>query len=154
MPRTSAIAAEQAEFAIVGPVLAPPPELTEEQRGFWRALVDPYPSERFRPECVPALCELVRAMSRSAKLNEELNAMRRWEINRKTKACDANRSIFLQLSTAAREEAKLINTLSQSLRLVDQSRVPKSLADAKREREPVGARPWAGADMPKPWDAN
>jgi hypothetical protein len=72
MPRTSVVAAEQAPFAIMGEALAPPSELTEEQRGFWRALVDPYPPEKFRPECAPALREFVRAMSRSAKLNEQL----------------------------------------------------------------------------------
>jgi putative tryptophan/tyrosine transport system substrate-binding protein len=59
-PKVSAAEAEVLPFALEGTPLPPPPELSEEEAGYWRGLVDPFPAERFQVDAVPTLIELER----------------------------------------------------------------------------------------------
>jgi hypothetical protein len=140
-----------AAYAVPGRVLPPPEYLTEEQRRFWKALVDPFPPERFSVDHESALVELVRHQAIAAQLNEQLSALRRRDLNRDSKSVNATRRIFLQLADAARHETRIITSISTKLRLLDQSKERKSLATARREQMGVGPKPWethlAGDDI-------
>jgi hypothetical protein len=141
-PKVSAAEAEVLPFALEGTPLSPPPELSEEEAGYWRGLVDPFPAERFQVDAVPTLIELCRAMGRSRKLAEQLDEMRHKRLLGVSSEHVKTRQMFIQLARQAREEAKLIAVLSQKLRLTDQSKHEKRSAQAQRERMAIGPRPW------------
>jgi hypothetical protein len=54
--------------------------LSEEERGYWLAIVSPFPPARFQADAMPTLIELVRAMGRSRKLAEELDGLRQTKL--------------------------------------------------------------------------
>jgi hypothetical protein len=153
-PKVSAAAQVAVEYALEAPKLAPPGYLTAEQAAFWREIVAFFPAERFGPDHVPVLSELVRHMATSAQLNEQLAELRKRDLNRHSAKIDAQRNLFLQLATAAREEAKLIAALSTKLRLTPDVSHTQQKADAERRANPPGARPWSEgeATTPKPWE--
>jgi hypothetical protein len=88
------------------------------------------------------LVELVRHMAISAKLNEEIGGMRRARLTGASPERAKLRRAYCQLVAAHAAESHLIAMLSVKLRLVDQSKSRKVLADAERERTPTGPRPW------------
>jgi hypothetical protein len=132
MPRQSVASHAAVEYALQGPKLAPPVGLTKEQAGYWRALVDAFPAERFGVDHVPVLLELVRHMATSARIDEGLSAMKR-----RPKGAD-----FFALATAARDEAKLIAALASKLRLTPDTTKAQQQAENERKRTPPGPRPW------------
>ena len=142
MPRTPAVESEVLPFAIAAAPMTPPAGLSEEECDYWRRIVDPFPAERFQADAMPTLIELVRAMSRSRKLAEQLDRMRRTRLLGASPERAKLRQLFIQLARHAREEAKLVALLSQKLRMTDQSRSEKRAAAAERRAMPLGPRPW------------
>jgi hypothetical protein len=84
----------------------------------------------------------MRHMSTARQINEQLDLMRRVRLIGPSPERAKARQVFCQLARQAREESKLIAMLSVKLRLADQSKTRKILAEAERERMPVGPRPW------------
>jgi hypothetical protein len=142
MARSSAAAADMIEHAHPKSVLPPPPYLTPEQAATWCALVDPFPAARFGADHVPVLVELVRAMAVSRVIAEQLDALRGRSLTSSSKAGAATRSLYLQLAAAARDQSRVIASLSTKLRLTHQSNTRIRTTDNERRREPPGARPW------------
>jgi hypothetical protein len=142
MPKESAAAQEMTPFALSAAPLPPPDSLNEEEAGYWRGLVGQFPRERFDVDDVPLLVELMRHMSTARQINEQLDLMRRVRLIGPSLERAKARQVFCQLARQAREESKLIAMLSVKLRLADQSKTRKILAEAERERMPVGPRPW------------
>jgi hypothetical protein len=141
-PKISAAESEVVPFAVAAPPLPPPPELSEQERGYWNSIVQPYPAERFQPDAAPTLTELCRAMGRSRKLAEQLDVMRRVRLIGASNKGAKVRQAFTQLARQAREEAKLVAQLSTKLRMCTQSWTRKDVAEPARERTPTGPRPW------------
>ena len=81
-------------------------------------------------------------MAIARQLSEALAAFRDRSLTGTGKADVARRATFLQLSAAAREQTKVIISLSTRLRLTPQSRTRKENADTQARREPGGPRPW------------
>ena len=146
MPRSSATAAEIAAFAHPGVPMPPPAALTPEQADAWRELVGAFAPERFGPDARPVLLELVRAMSVSRQIAEQLAALRERSLTSETKAGAATRRIFLQLVAAARDQSRVIASLSVKPRLAEQTKTRKAVAEAERERSPAGPRPWESTE--------
>jgi hypothetical protein len=122
--------------------MPPPAALTTEQADAWRELVGASAPERFGPDARPVLLELVRAMSVSRQIAEQLAALRERPLTSDTKAGAATRRTFLQLAAVARDQARLIGSLSVKLRLAEQTKTRKAVAAAESERSPAGPRPW------------
>jgi hypothetical protein len=96
--------------------------LSEEERGYWLAIVSPFPPARFQADAMPTLIELVRAMGRSRKLAEELDGLRQTKLVGPSPERAKVRALFCQLARQARAEAALVAVLSTKLRMVDQSK--------------------------------
>jgi hypothetical protein len=144
MPRTSAAASDLAEFAIADAPLEPPGYLTEEQAGYWRALVGAFPRERFDIDSVPVLVELFVHMSISRQIAEALNAMRQTRLIGPSPERTKARRVFIQLAAQARQESHLICVLSTKLRLTHQSQERDTkAARARYDAMTVGTPPWA-----------
>jgi hypothetical protein len=122
--------------------MEPPDYLTSEQAADWRALVGAFPAERFGPDSVPVLVELVRHQAIARQLDENLAGMRRRILTSDSPTGVKQRRMFIQLVRAHAAESQLIAMLSVKLRLADQSKTRKVLAEAERERTPTGPRPW------------
>jgi hypothetical protein len=138
MPRPPQVASSVIEFP--GKPLPPPPELTAEQQAIWHEIVDPFPAERFDAGSVPVLIGLVCHMVLARQLNEQLEALRKRTLI--TSAAKGQRQIFLELAKMAQAESHLIAMLSVKLRLTDQSKTRKLVAERARESMPIGPRPW------------
>jgi len=145
MPRLSSVAAEVTPFALAGEPMPPPAELTEEQADFWRAIVDPFPPERFQPDAVPVLLELVRHMSLCRKLSEELDGMRQTRLIGPSPERAKVRQIYLQLARMHMAESHLVAMLCTKLRMVDQAKIEKRMAEAAQRGMATGVPPWAQA---------
>lgn len=142
MPKESAAAQEVTPFALSAAPLPPPDSLSDEEAGYWRGLVGQFPRERFDVDDVPLLVELMRHMSTARQINEQLDLMRRVRLIGPSPERAKVRQVFAQLARMAREESKLIATLSVKLRLAAQTKTRKVLADAERARTATGPRPW------------
>jgi hypothetical protein len=134
----SAEAQAAADYALPGKPLAPPRDLTPEQQDFWRALMVDFPSGWFRSDHVPVLCELVRHISYSRQIAEALALLRHCPLTRVAK----NRAIVAQLLGLARDESRMIASLSTKLRLLPQQQEEKRIRAAHRDRIPPGRKPW------------
>jgi hypothetical protein len=137
MPRSSEAAGDVVPFVLPGTPLPPPKDLTSEQRADWERLVGAYPAQRFDAGSVPLLVELVRHQARSRQLNEALDGLREAGLT----GTEARR-VFTQLTRMAREETKLLMTLSVKLRLANQSSERKDHAEAARRGMAMGRAPW------------
>jgi hypothetical protein len=129
MPRIAAAAAEIAQHVVPGKPMEPPAELSLVEADFWRQLVG---AKRFGPDARAMLTELVRAMSVAGVIAEQINALRGRSLRDTTKAAAATRSMFLQLAAASRDQSCLIASLSTKLRLTQQTKTRKSVAETER----------------------
>jgi tRNA threonylcarbamoyladenosine modification (KEOPS) complex Pcc1 subunit len=123
MPRIAA-AAEVAPFAVAGTPLPPPTCLTPVEAAYWRQIVSASPASRFDAGSVSVLTG-------------------------KGRAAAATRAMFLQLAASARDQSRLVATLSTKLRLIEQTK-RKSVAETERRKVPSGPRPWD--DIPERHD--
>jgi hypothetical protein len=142
MPKESAAAQGMTPFAIASAPMPPPRGLSAEEAGYWHALVDNFPGDRFGPDDRPLLTELCRHQATARQIARELDAMRRVRLIGPSPERATVRQVFAQLARMAREESKLIATLSVKLRLAAQTKTRKVLAEAERARTPIGPRPW------------
>jgi hypothetical protein len=142
MPRTSAAAQEIVARAIPATPMEPPSDLTPEQREFWAALVGSLPTDWFAEDDRPLLVELMRHMSYSRKLSEQISLMRHECLNASTPHVSKQRTIFLRLVRAAALETETISKLCTRLRLTPQSQQRSRDAGIARSRSARGPRPW------------
>jgi len=148
MPRTSAQAQSTARFSLETPPPPPPSDLSVEQQKAWREICADLRPGHIRSDTVPVLAELVRHLSYSTKLAEQLEVMREAELTGRDSAGKSKRSVYLQLAQAHREESRLVAVLSTKLRFTVQARDDSVAAERARKRTPVGPKPWEI----RPWD--
>jgi hypothetical protein len=145
MPRIAVEAKITNAYARSNPSRSPPSVLTEEQKSFWREIIEDLPANHIRSDCAPTLVELVRHLSYAAHIAESLNLLRGANLV----GNDEDREAFIELTKIAREESGIIALLSTKLRLVNQARDNSVVAKRARLRTPTGRRPW---DVGKPLD--
>jgi hypothetical protein len=145
MPRTANEARTISAYAKQTPPRSPPSNLTEEQRGFWREILENLPANHIRSDCAPTLVELCRHLSYSAQIAEALNVLRSANLV----GNDEDREVLVELLQLAREESRIIALLSTKLRLTNQARDDSVVVKRARLRTPTGPRPW---DVGRPQD--
>jgi hypothetical protein len=134
-------AAAVSEHAVAAPPLPAPACLTSDQRADWDDLVRACPG-RFGAADSPLLRELIRHAAIARKLAGELATMESKSLTASTKAGAATRTVYLQLATATREEAKIVASLAVKLRIARTTAVRKLTDEAERRKTPTGPRPW------------
>jgi hypothetical protein len=142
MPRASASAEDVVPFTVPAEPMPPPAELNEIEAGYWHALVDAFPPERFGADDRVLLIELCRHQSISRRVNGELDGLRGDDLVGPGRSTARTRTTFMQLAKVARDEAKLIATLSVKLRLARQTSERLINHQRERERMATGRAPW------------
>jgi hypothetical protein len=146
MPRAAA-ELEVIPFAIASPALEPPIDLTPEQRSDWNRIVSAFEPDWFDLGNSPLLTELVRHVSFSRQLSEQLAALRKRALASSTPASGKQLRVFTQLLRQQRAESQIISVLSTKLRLPNSSHRTN---DPRRGRGdgrlaatvPSGPKPW------------
>jgi hypothetical protein len=88
------------------------------------------------------MVELVRHMSYSAQIAEALDSMRAAPLAGMDREAKAQRLLFIRLLHEAREQSRLISSLSVKLRLTPQAQTVARDVARERARTPAGRRPW------------
>jgi hypothetical protein len=138
MPRQSDAAGDVVPFVLPCSPLPPPEDLTPEQSADWVRLVGAFPAARFNAGSVPLLTELVRHQALSRQINEALDGLRQTGLTG-----TETRRIFNSLTRAAREETRLLISLTTKLRLAPQTAERKDHAEAAQRSTATGTPPWA-----------
>jgi hypothetical protein len=129
-----------ASLSVVGLVtslkrLAPPDDLTSEQRSIWLATVNSKPAEWFGDEHMPILREYVRHVVTAEVLTRQIEGF-----DPAWMADDEGLKRYDKLTGMRAREAGVINTLARSMRLTQQAayRADKAatLGDKSRGRKP------------------
>jgi hypothetical protein len=111
MPRAAAIGQETAPFVVAAPALPPPPDLTAEQQADWVRITGAFDPGWFDAGNAPLLVELVRHLSYSRQLGEQLAALRKRALTSGSPASGKQLRIFNQLLRAQRAESQVISML-------------------------------------------
>jgi hypothetical protein len=123
MPRKSAAALSIVKPVTFTPRPKPLAELTDEQQQVWRDITESMPSDWFPRCCYPLLAQLCRHICEARFIAGKLKK----GAPNKTLA-DYDKWLSMQ-----DRESKIINALSRSLRLTNQSRYAPSTAESKRK---------------------
>lgn len=142
MPKISSEAQRTAHYSHTKPPPPPPANLTEEQAGFWRAIVADLPAGHIKSDNTPLLVEMCRHLSYAAHFGEQLDEMRQAKLTGADAPGKNRRATFIGLAQAAREESRLISSISMRLRLANQARDNSVVAKRLRERTSAGRKPW------------
>jgi hypothetical protein len=146
MPKAAA-EREAIPFAIAAPALSPPEDLTAEQQADWVRITSAFEADWFDAGNAPLLVELVRHLSYSRHLGEQLAALRKRALASGTPASAKQLRVFNQLLRMQRGETQIIAVLSVKLRL---SNSAHRTNDPRRGRGdgrlaatvPSGPKPW------------
>lgn len=116
--------------------LAPPDDLTTEQRSIWLATVNSKPAEWFGDEHMPILREYVRHVVTAEVLTREIDGF-----NPEWMADDDGLKRYDRLTGMRAREAGVINTLARSMRLTQQAAYRADKA-ATLNYKGKGRKPW------------
>jgi hypothetical protein len=116
--------------------LAPPANLTADQKDLWRATVAALPADFFGKEQTPMLTSYVRHLARANDLERALQTL------------DPLAPDYLRLSSASVQQTKAALAFARALRLTNQARVEKATAGravAAHKAKAAARRPWEAA---------
>jgi hypothetical protein len=130
------------EHALEGARLEPPRSLSAEERADWTEIVACYPAGYFDAANGTILAELVRAMSHSRMLSEQLDAMRKCSLISTTAKGTRQRTAFLQLAKMHIATSRMVSVLATKLRLPNSSYRRDRYDERKMAMTPSGPRPW------------
>lgn len=134
-----------ASLSVVGTVtslkrLAPPEDLTSDQRQIWLATVNSKPAEWFGDEHMPILREYVRHVVTAEVLTRQIE-----EFDPAWMADDDGLKRYDRLTGMRAREAGVINTLARSMRLTQQAAYRADKAASLGDKG-KGKKPWQVVD--------
>ena len=124
------------------PPLAPPKELTEEQKGFWREIVADLPDGHIKRDNAPVLRDLVRHMAYSCQIAQQLDGLHKRILNNGTEGNRRFRATVRELLDMHRVQSHAVAQLSVKLRLTPQTQQLEVTAERRRARTPSSPPPW------------
>lgn len=130
-----------ASLSVVGTVtslkrLAPPGDLTPDQRSIWLATVNSKPAEWFGDEHMPILREYVRHVVTAEVLTQQIEGF-----DPAWMADDEGLKRYDRLTSMRAREAGVINTLARSMRLTQQAAYRADKAATLNDKG-RGRKPW------------
>lgn len=135
-----------ASLSVVGAVslvqrLAPPADLTPEQRSVWLVTVNSKPAEWFSPEHAPLLTEYVRHIVTSQVLTKQIE-----DFDPEWFGDDDGLKRYDRLTGMRAREAGVINTMARSMRLTHQAIYRPDKASLSKGSG-ASRKPWQSLDQ-------